>query len=202
MNPQKVEIKMLTAQELGKSLEGERDAVEKEVFRTDGAFQALRASIPKVQALLAEVDKDLENGEIEKVAGEPLQVLALIKRWIQRSVGVVDNLATSAEIQHHRTVGRQKGLEQAVQLVFKTFNEERTKLENLQKALESGAMVVEDGGAPGDDPNWQRSHAPGAHPGEPLKGLRNAEETAQLDESPKKSVRKKKVEAPLNVENT
>lgn len=150
MGIDKSEFKMQVVHDLGATIEDKLDGVRKEVDRYDGAKQALQQAATCISSLLQHVDRDLDEGRYNEIDG-PLQVAKIAKDYIQKAVGSLDNLATSAEVNGIRARGKVEGLEQAVALAKKTFDDEAKKQSALTEALASGAATVE-------------QHPVGAHP--------------------------------------
>lgn len=137
MSPEKAKIKAIVAEELGRDIEELANLAHDKVFKHQGGKDAFELGAAKVSGLAAHVDKDLEMGVIAEVEGEPLKIANYVKRYIKRCVGVLDNLATAAEIATHQMTGREQGLRAAAQISLKMVNEEVTKLEALSNASES-----------------------------------------------------------------
>jgi hypothetical protein len=168
MNPVKSQVKMVVAEELGRRFEEDAGAAHDSMCEHKGGKSAFMHAAKKISELGEHVDKDLKEGRIEEVVGEPLKIVAYVKQYIKRCVGVCDNLATAAEVAIHRTTGKELGLMDAAKLALKMRDEERNKLEEYVKALKEGGEV--DG------------RSIDGHPGPSLKSQRKAEEATEQSE--------------------
>lgn len=183
MNIDKCEIKILVSRELGAQYAAMAKAAEQDVLRQEGARDALKLAAQRVGELGAHVDKDLEEGVLSaEDLKDPKRVEIYIKRYIKRMWGVIDNLATTAEVARLNAFGRQRGLENAGEVVRVLCQSEQAKLTAIQQQIESGSLETGDG------------KAPDGHPGLPLKYQREDEVAAEaavekgtLDESPEET---------------
>lgn len=167
MNIDKCEIKILVSRELGAQYAAMAKAAEQDVLRQEGARDALKLAAQRVGELGAHVDKDLEEGVLSaEDLKDPKRVEIYIKRYIKRMWGVIDNLATTAEVARLNAFGRQRGLENAGEVVRALCQSEQAKLAAIQQQIESGSLQTEDG------------RALDGHPGLPLKYQREDEAAA------------------------
>ena len=173
MNPAKSEIKIALTEVLGRSIETTADSIKDHHMRHVGGKEAFAHAAAKIGELNAVIDKDLEDGVVADVVGEPLQVVKFAKRYVKRAIGICDNLATAAEIAVHESRGREKGMRDAAKLVLKSWHDERTKLESFVAALETSKSNGKDIDARALD----------GHPGPTLKAQRTTEKAV---EKPKK----------------
>lgn len=186
MNIQKSEVKIALTKEFGKQLDEKKKAAVKEQHAMAGELRALKVAAKKVSDLMTHVDKDLKEGKINEFLGEPMLVAKYAKRQYQHAVGVIDNLATQAEISAHRCAGLEIGFRQSCEFIEKMHNDELRKLESLQKAIDEGKVKLVEGELVVSDGERK---GPGGHPGEPMKAKRLAEDTVETGK--KKTVRKK-----------
>ena len=145
MNPLKSEVKILVAENIGREMEGFAEGAQKQVHMQQGAKEGLEHAAQKVAELLEHIDKDFDNGGLEGFKN-PLKVMEYAKRYIKRSIGVIDNLARVAEISKIKYGGKEKGFSEAAAHINKLWKEEKTKLENFAKMLEqseSGEVIAE-----------------------------------------------------------
>jgi NACalpha-BTF3-like transcription factor len=175
MNLTKVEVTLLTAEKLGREAEKMVEEARRDEICNVGARDALKQAAKAIGDLGKHVDQDYDEGNLNDVVASPLEVVKYAKRYIKRAVGVIDNLATTAEVGRITSAGRAKGLEQSVKAAKRMVDEERIKIENLKTALEQNDVVIE------DDVfvvSADRS-IPGSHPGASLKTQRQAEEQVE-----------------------
>lgn len=164
MNLDKSRMKIDMAKVLGAKFAEMSDATNADQFRQEGARDALKLTAKRVGDLGLHVDKDLEEGVLSASdLKDPKKVEIFIKRFIKRAVGVIDNLATTAEIARTLAAGRQKGLEAAEKVVQNIAESEVRRLEEIERQLKSGELTIEEVES-------------GGHPGLPLKYQREDEE--------------------------
>ena len=185
MNIQKSEVKIALTKEFGKKLDEKKQAAVKEQHAMAGEIRALRTVATKVADLMTHVDRDLKEGKINEILGEPMLVAKYAKKQYQHAIGVIDNLATQAEISAHRCAGLEIGFRQSCEFIEKMHAEELNKLESLRMAIDEGKVKLVDGELviSGDED----TKGPGGHPGLPMKAKRQQE-----DEKEKKKTSRKK----------
>jgi hypothetical protein len=189
MNIQKSEVKIALTKEFGNQFEERKQAAVKEQHAMAGEIRALKNVARKVADLMSHVDKDLKEGKINEITGEPMLVAKYAKKQYQHAIGVIDNLATQAEISAHRCAGLEIGFRQSYEFIEKMHAEEMQKLESLRRAINEGKVKLVEGElvvSDSDEPN----DGPGGHPGLPMKARR-----LQEDEKDKKKVPRKKSSA-------
>lgn len=162
MTVEKSKLKAAFAHDIGCQVDDQLEAAKKKIEQARGGRNALKSATQFVAKLMEHVDKDREEGLLDptKLDGE-LAVAALLKRYIQRCAGVVDNLATQGEIQLQQAMGEARGLEQVVQRLKAVHDQEIAKAQAVDEAVKHGTIEVEDGRPAGVD------RAVGAHPGNP-----------------------------------
>ena len=204
MNLEKTRLRMLTAQEMGKELEEKLQAAERMVLKQEGAGDGLKQAAKGIGALMAAVDEEFEKqGKIggftvEELSGEPLRMMKAVKVWLQRSLGCVDNMATTAEMTKISTGGKVKGIQDAIAVIKKTFDEERGKLELVERGLKDGTIVVEDGQLVQKNISKDNPRTVGMPPEPTLKEQRMAEAggVEQPQEAPPSEAKPKKPRKP------
>ena len=159
----KAEIKIGTINDLGNKLDDELEVAVQVVERAAGSAAALKQAKSKLAGLYAHIDQDIDEGKIPE---EPLAVAKYAKSYVQKAIGVLDNMAITADVAKIRAEGKLEGLRVALGVAKKDMDAEKAKLAGLLTALEEGGSVVlEDGG---DIPE----RAIGVHPGDPLASRR------------------------------
>jgi len=190
MNLEKTRLRMLMAQEMGKELEAKLDAAEKMVLKQEGARDGLKEAAKGIGTLMAVVDREYEEQAkiggftMDELRGEPLRMMKAVKVWLQRSIGCVDNLATTAEVTMIATGGKVKGLQDAVSVAKKTFDEERNRIAAVEKGLADGTLVIEGGQLTQREISRDNPRMVGMPPGPTLKDQRQAEEQAAVPQEP------------------
>ena len=171
MNPAKAQFKADLAESFGREFEKMEDKAEKSIYLQEGARDALSLAAKRIGELGEHIDKEVEEGALEEVMGEPLKILAYVKKWLKRAVGSVDNLATTAEVARIEATGRMKGLEAAKKYTLNVWMEEHKKLEAYVEAMKEGDGEID-------------GRALDGHPGPSLKSQRLAEDAADKPETP------------------
>jgi len=185
MNVNKSMMKVDLAKSIGSKYADMVKEAEKDQLRQEGARDALKLAVERVGDLGLHVDKDLEEGVLSASdLKDPKKVEMFIKRFIKRAVGVVDNLATTAEIARTVASGRTKGLQSAENYVRKLGEAEVARLQELEKQIGRGELTLEDVGA-------------GGHPGLSLKHQREDEKSASEATSKPKASKKSKRKKPV-----
>jgi hypothetical protein len=174
MNPLKAEVKILTAESIGRKMEEMQEESLKQQRLQQGAKEALEFAAKRTSELAAHVDKDLQEGKLDDIIGEPLKVADYAKQYIRRCVGALDNLATQAEVARLGAIGRHKAFGDAAKYVSGVWKEEKEKLESFAEALASGEVRIDEDGP-----------SPTGHPGPTLKSQRLEE--VEKDSKPAKA---------------
>ena len=145
MNVGKSMVKVDLAKTLGSQYSDMVAAAEKDELLQQGAREALKLAMQRVGDLGLQLDKSLEDGELSASdLKDPQKVESYIKRWNKRAVGVLDNLATTAEIARTIANGRAKGLKAAEEVARKMAEAEVGKLKELQRQIDSGEITLEE----------------------------------------------------------
>jgi hypothetical protein len=152
MNPEKSQLKIVFANNLGADLEDRLEGERKAMHELAGAAQALRQASRKVVAdLIARLEA--EQGESEKVIKDGLEahlVVQKIKQWLTRAGDFLGHLADVEQQKAVAQGGRSAGLEDAMKLVKKIQDDEAAKLQRmaeLAQAPEDTVVARTEGGA-------------------------------------------------------
>ena len=138
-------VKVDLAKTLGAQYADMVEETEKGRLRQEGARDALKLAAQRVGDLGLHVDKDFEEGVLSASdLKDPKTVEVYIKRYIKRSIGVLDNLATTAEVAIQIASGRARGLKAAEGVVRSMGEGEVRKLTELQRQIDSGEISIED----------------------------------------------------------
>jgi len=135
----------IAANELGNHFDDRLGTLDSRFQNFAGQQEALKAVIKVVHELSSHIDKDLEEGVVEKLEPGPLAISGYAKRYLTRVVGLVDNLATGVQAEILRTQGRQQALQEVVGVTKKFFDMQQSKVTGLEEAIKRGDVVVEDG---------------------------------------------------------
>lgn len=167
MNLDKSRTKIDLTKVLGAQFANMSEEAGKDQLRQEAARDALKLAAQRVGELGLHVTKDLDEGVLSPSdLKDPKTVEIFIKKYIKRAVGVLDNLATSAEVARMIANGREKGVAAAEQVVRTMCEAEIAKLQEIERQLQAGELTVEEVRA-------------GGHPGLPLKYQRQDEEAAE-----------------------
>jgi hypothetical protein len=120
-------------QEQGERLEERLAGAKGSVWEAQGAIRQCKRSCEQFEALLALVDKDLDEGKLPE---EPAEVAQYAKRMVMRCI-------TSAEGDGQRAInerliakGRVEGVETTIKDCQKAFDLAKGRLESARKAAE------------------------------------------------------------------
>lgn len=142
-NPQKSQLKMLIAHELGADIE---DAYEREMaaaHQLEGGVEALKQAALKVPSELAKrVDQELGEGESFKDGMSRLEVAELVKKYLARAGVFLAHLATNESTKIAPQRGKAEGMKSAVELIAKAREAESVKLQEALALVEEGPRPV------------------------------------------------------------
>lgn len=167
MSLMKSEIKASTTFDIGERIDEKLEAARGMVHYATGGAAGLRQGSKLLEGLFEHVKKDIEAGLLDKTEGEPLKVAEHVNRYIKRCMGVLENLATAADINVVRNQGKVEALEVVVKELKRNYDDE-TQRAAAQRASEGSADVLP-----------IRGRADGVHPGMSLADRRKAEEAGE-----------------------
>ena len=199
MNPAKAEVKILTTREIGNNVEDMCEAAEKAVHEYKGAEDGIKQSAKALTTLHAHIDKDIEEGKLDEVVGEPLKVAEYAKKYVTRCMGLLDNLATRAEYQKYKAQGKAEGLRSAVDSIKKVHDAEEIKLKNYVLAVE---QAIEDGQSPEEVGRPSPQREPNGRPVDSLAARRAEAKAAKAEKANKAGYTKKRTRKVKDGENT
>jgi hypothetical protein len=138
----KAEIKMATAHQIGAKLDDQLETANSEVQRYEGAKEALKQAVKALEGLMSHVDKDVDEGKYNELAGElgPLKIAELVKLYIQRSMSSVQNMAIGAETNGFVARGKVQALQMAVKAAKDVYDTEAKKKAAIA-AVKDGTMI-------------------------------------------------------------
>ena len=143
MSAAKSEIKMGTIAELGSKLDELHLRAEKEVTQCEGAKSALIEATKKIEQHMSYVDKDRDEGKLSN------EEASMVKKYVQQCMGIVNNLATVAEVRLFQASGKMQSAESAIKLARGMFDLEKRKLDAYNAAQEDEEIT---GRLPGQRP--------------------------------------------------
>jgi len=185
MNPAKAQVKIAIYDELTREYEKREDDARVAAARQEGARDALKAAQRPIGDFGELMKKEMEEGGLEGILGEPLKVLEWAMKWNRRAVGSLENLSNTAEVARIGAEGRVQGLRVAKEHTFKLWKAERERVQ---------AFIKEQGGADGEA-DARGLPSEGRHPGPSLKAQRGAESAENSEEAKPPEKPKDKPEA-------
>ena len=193
MGIDKSEIKILTANNIGADLEDMQEAAQRAEYTHEGARKALAEAGVKVAQLAGHIERDLEEGKIDVAElKEPLGIERLLKRYLGKAIGVLDNLHEGAKIAHATSAGMASAYKKSMGVSKKVKDDEIAKVKGLLETLELAKQVGD-----GEEVDLTAGSRPaGRHPGNPLAARRAAEAARAVGtngKSTKKVITKKRV---------
>lgn len=132
MSVEKSEVIIAVLEDIGARAEDQLEAFKAEEQRIAGAVDAYRAGQAAVTTLLGHVDKDLESSQLDEAHA------AVVKRYVERAVQMLSNLALRAEGQRFMAGGQVAAQRKVVSGLDKRRQEEQAK---LQKERERSAAI-------------------------------------------------------------
>lgn len=128
MSVLKSELKMLVSHELGARVEDTWEVAKKDLAILEGRQGAFLDGATAVEALMGFVDKDIDEGKLDLVAAD------IVKRYLMRAGNALKNLGQQAANMKVAQAGKISGLDQAMAIIKKEVDAERTKIEALKAA--------------------------------------------------------------------
>jgi len=138
MNLQKSEMRMVMAQEMGKTFEARETALNAEVHRFEGAIGALKQCYEKMDSVKAFYQREVDDTKFDE------KDLELVFRVIDRCKGVAESLADTAGAQKLMRQGEALEAKRSLDLVEKMFQDEHAKMTNVLANIEDGTLTDKD----------------------------------------------------------
>jgi hypothetical protein len=176
MNLEKLKVKAIMAESMGREIEKDVERAQLKVYKLQGGQEALSASVKIVSDLIAPVKDKILNGELVLDPGDPMALAKFVVGQMQGVVRTLHDMAEKMQTESVRADGARAAFEESAKRCKSIFDEEVLKLENLEKQIQAGTVKLVDGDLMfvGDGPR-----PPGTHPGPTLKMQRQAEEAAE-----------------------
>jgi hypothetical protein len=143
MNLGKAEVKILTLQGVGKELETQVSEAIARHHEMKGGHAALVNAIEKMQSVFKAADDDCDNGKFSDF-GDALVVKKLVKEYLLKAAGSLENLAAQANAAVLESKGRVDGLRRSLEITKKQWAAERQRVETYQRAVESGEVSLDE----------------------------------------------------------
>lgn len=186
MSIEKMQLKALMAEGIGRDLEKDMNSAQIKVYKYQGAQDALQQACKTLGELAAKTRDELFDGEIKLDPEDPMATAKFVVARLQAGVAKLHEMAEVAKTSSIKADGERAGIEHAVLSVKKIFDTENSKIAAIRQKLESGEIIVEDGDRPEPRPT-------GTHPGPTLKMQR--QEKASRGNGVKKPTRRKKAKS-------
>lgn len=138
MNLQKSEMRMVMAQEMGKTFEARETVLNAEVHRFEGAIGALKQCYDKMDSVKAFYQRETDDAKFEE------KDLEMVFRVIDRCKGVAESLADTAGAQKLMRQGEALEAKRSLDLVEKMFKDEHAKMTNVLASIEDGTLTDKD----------------------------------------------------------
>jgi hypothetical protein len=186
----KSEAKLTAVNELGNRLDDALESATKDLYREEGAVNALRNAAVSIENLVKVVSKDLDEKETD------LEVSKTIKSYLERARNNIVNLANIAENSKQAQAGKINAFQQAVSIAKKYRDEEINRQQLLKRALERN--LAEENQSSGETAQAEESQgrAVGTRPGPSIKLRRLTEdalpqaEKVEIESQEEKAVEK------------
>jgi hypothetical protein len=124
----KSELKQLVTHEIGVRVEDSLESAKRDLHALEGRVTAFTDGAKTVEAMLAHVDKDIEEGKMDLPTAEHA------KRYLVRSVNALTNLAQQAVNYRIAQAGKVAGIEGTMVMLKNMIDSEKTKVEALLAA--------------------------------------------------------------------
>lgn len=157
MSIEKSKVKVNVINELGNKFDDMLDRFKQDSMRYEGAKSGLKQAAKAIEGLTGHVDRDIKEDKYS------IEVAAHVKKYIMHAIGILDNLATTAEISYHRTLGSIEATNTTIRVAKNMMDVENNKI----IAQESAVANEEDYG------ESLVPRATGMHPGNPLADINN-----------------------------
>jgi hypothetical protein len=159
------------------------ESASKRQLGHEGAKQVLRQVAKNLAGLAALVDRDLNE---QKIPTEPLLVAAYAKKLIDTASQSTLMAAQQQENLQLAAQGEVQAYQHVVDSLKKEIQQERARLEAMQQAIASGAIVVEDASPqqPDDVEAVPRDRPVGTRPAMSIADQRRAEDAAEAAPPP------------------
>lgn len=141
MSVVKSEIKMLTARDIGNSLDDQLESLEQNVYRHQGAYTELKKTATEITTQLhAHVKKDFDEGLIPE-AMSPLELVSFVKRWITKAGELCSHRGDLQQTSGLIASGGADAIKKAILAVKKVYDVEKGKKEALEEAQAQGGII-------------------------------------------------------------
>lgn len=150
-----------------------RQATSQRVEQLVGKSAAYKNGSQKILAICALVQKELAEGNLDELPKDSVELAKLLKKWLGRCYGAMENLSDTAVVEGSEARGRLQGLDYAIGMAKKSAQQSKKSAE-ARRATEGSDNVV---------PIRPGSRKTGEHPGPTLKE-RRLTEAKDAPESP------------------
>ena len=167
MSIDKAEVKILTANEIGASIEDMLEEAQKNEHMYAGAKTALGDAYKNIGALTDVFKNEVEEGTIKlEELREPEQIEGLVRKFVSRAMNVVETMRLQAQNAQIGSAGMVAAFTKAMGVPKRVMDVERGKMEAVKAAIEAqlrGEPLEQD-----LEVGRPAARAPGMHPGDPL----------------------------------
>jgi hypothetical protein len=163
----KAEIKILTAIEIGATLEDMLESSQRHENMHAGAKDVLATAYKNIGQLEETLKQEIESGAINfDELKDPNKMQALVRKFIARAMNIVDNMKVNSQNAQIGAAGMVAAYKSAMGVSKKVMDVERGKMEAVKAALEQ--QLAGQGEEDLDLTGRPAARVVGMHPGDPL----------------------------------
>lgn len=183
MSSFKAMLRASALHDIGEKFDDLLENAQAEVYKLEGARQALQQAKAKLELHMSNVDKDVEEGKIHS-----LEVAKHQKQRIIECMGILDALAKSATIGGYSARGKVEAFQSAVKATKAEHDRQKTRASELQKVEEMENKTADDMIAAATATKEEKGRRViGQHPGPSLKQQRTQATKEAAAPKPSKS---------------
>lgn len=119
----------MVTSEVGARVEDALEAAQREFHNLESRKVAFHEGARAVEALMASVDKDIDEGKME------LPVAEAVKRYLTRGVNALQNMSQQAQNFTIAQAGKVQGLQQTVSLLKAIVDDEGKKIDQIRTKM-------------------------------------------------------------------
>jgi hypothetical protein len=167
----KLELQLLLLNDQGVKADDAVDRAKYELSGHEGGLQYLKQCAQGIAGLVSHVQKDIDEGKFTEIEGS-LKIGEAIIRYINRAVGLIDNVATAAEVNIHTARGKVQAHDDTVKRIKKEYEVLKAKKLAIEGSITNDEVEEDETGSLtvlSDDPKELSRRPSGVHPGNPLK---------------------------------
>lgn len=176
MSIEKMQIKALMADGMGREAEEEVTKAQAKVYKLQGAHDALQQAARLVSEMSSRIVDEFKEGKIKIDPTDDMVVAKFVVAKQQEVVAKLKEMCEVARVSSIKADGERAAFDSMAERFKKTRDAEINKIEAVKRQVESGEIIIEDG-VPTASSGTHR--VVGTHPGPTIKMKRKAEEAAE-----------------------